>query len=384
MPGSECTPLIAHIVYRFDVGGLENGIVNLINHLPVDRFGHVIICLTDYSEAFHRRIRAQPVTIYSLHKRDGQDWGLFRRLASLLRELRPQVVHTRNLATLECQWIARWCRVPVRIHGEHGWDVSDLDGSNRKYLWLRRLVFPSVDRVVSLSRHTEEYLVRRVGLARHKSMQIYNGVDTRKFHPASEVSKNALPKSLRSRFVIGTVGRLSAVKNQALLLRAFARLCATGDQQLLPLALVLIGDGPCSESLQQLADQMGIADRIWFAGSRNDIPQLLQCMDLFVLPSLAEGICNTLMEAMACGVPVVATDVGGNGEIVEHGRTGELVESDNDVVLAGAMKRLLLAPELRRQYCRQARNEMAENFSLVRMVAVYEQLYQRLLTARLR
>jgi len=383
MLGSECKPLIAHIVYRFDVGGLENGIVNLINHLPADRFGHVIICLTEYSEEFHRRIQAQPVPIFSLHKRDGQDLGLFWRLAALLRKLRPQVVHTRNLAALECQWIARWCRVPVRIHGEHGWDVSELDGSNRKYLRLRRTVFPSVDQVVSLSRHTEQYLVRRVGLPQRKSMQIYNGVDTDKFHPGENNRKFALPEKLHSRLVIGTVGRLSAVKNQALLLRAFAWLCTTGDQQLPPLALVLIGDGPCSESLQQLADQLGVADRIWFAGSRNDIPQLLQCMDLFVLPSLAEGICNTLMEAMACGVPVVASDVGGNGEIVDHGHTGELVESDNEQALADAIKRLLAAPELRQRYCRQARKEMTEHFSLERMVTDYEQLYQRLLTAKL-
>ena len=130
-------PLIAHILYRFDVGGLENGVVNLINRIPETQYRHVIISLTDATD-FKQRISRKDVDIYCLHKKPGHDFGLYYRLWKLLRQLRPDITHTRNLAALEMVAIAMLAGVKRRIHSEHGWGMNDLHGANRKHQWLRR------------------------------------------------------------------------------------------------------------------------------------------------------------------------------------------------------------------------------------------------------
>lgn len=136
-PGDE-RPLVAHIIHRLDVGGMENGLVNLINHMPAERYRHAIVCMTRYTD-FSQRIHRDDVSLHALHKREGKDLGVHRRLHRLLRSLRPAIVHTRNLATLEAQATAAAAGVRARIHGEHGWDIGDLDGARTKHRLMRRL-----------------------------------------------------------------------------------------------------------------------------------------------------------------------------------------------------------------------------------------------------
>ena len=176
--------LIAHVIHRLDVGGMENGLVNLINHMPSDRYRHAIICLTDATR-FEDRIERNDVEVFSLHKRAGHDWGLYVRLWRLFRRLKPDVVHTRNLAALEAVLPAAWAGVPVRIHGEHGRDVEDIDGTKRKYQWLRRVLAPLVHRFIALSQDLESYLLNTVGVPNESSkvVRIINGVDVEKFRP---------------------------------------------------------------------------------------------------------------------------------------------------------------------------------------------------------
>lgn len=135
-------PLVAHIIHRLDVGGLENGLVNIINRTPPERYRHAIICMIDYNPAFRARIRREGVECHALHKREGKDLGVYFRLRRLLSELRPDIVHTRNLSALEAQLPAWLAGVRCRVHGEHGRDVHDIDGRNRKYNLLRRALRP--------------------------------------------------------------------------------------------------------------------------------------------------------------------------------------------------------------------------------------------------
>jgi sugar transferase (PEP-CTERM/EpsH1 system associated) len=157
-------PLVAHVVYRFDVGGLENGLVNLINHMPSDTYRHVVISLTEITD-FRRRIGRDDVQLLALKKAPGHTLWIYPQLFRLFRELRPVIVHSRNLAALEVVVPAWAAGVPVRIHGEHGRDVGDLDGSNRKYQWLRRCYRPFVTHYIALSRDLEHYLTSRVGMS---------------------------------------------------------------------------------------------------------------------------------------------------------------------------------------------------------------------------
>ena len=212
-------PLIAHVIYRLDIGGLENGLVNLINHLPEDRYRHVILCLKGYSE-FRNRIHRRDVEVIDLKKQEGKDPRPYLRLWRLFRKLKPDIVHTRNLSTLPAVVPAFLAGVSVRIHGEHGRDMGDLDGSNSKNRLLRRFFKPFVSHFIALSRDLESYLIHAIGVPKQKISQIYNGVDTKLFYPGRE-TESPLPFTESRLVVIGTVGRMQAVKDQLTLTRAF-------------------------------------------------------------------------------------------------------------------------------------------------------------------
>lgn len=371
-------PLIVHIIHRLDVGGLENGLVNLINRTP--QYRHAVICMTDYTE-FSRRITHDAVTLYALDKREGKDFGAYVRLWGLLRRLRPNIVHTRNLAALEGQLPAALAGVPGRVHGEHGWDMHDLDGGNRKYRWLRRVYRLWVQRYIPLSRELERYLTQQIKVEAGKIVQIYNGVDTIRFHPG-EAGREALPEvgfAPPGTVVIGTVGRMQAVKDPLNLVRAFLHLLNREPSARQRLRLVMVGDGPLRREAQGLLEREGAADLAWLPGARDDIPQLLRGMDVFVLPSRAEGISNTILEAMACALPVVATRVGGNAELIAEGATGMLAPPADPVALAEAIAPYLTDPALRQRHGRAGRERVEQTFSIDSMVNKYVEVYESVL-----
>ena len=169
-------PLIAHVIFRLDVGGLENGLVNLINGLPVDRFRHAIICIDDFTE-FRQRIRRDDVEIIAIRKKPGTDPAALWRLYRVFRRIKPDIVHTRNLAALDALLPAFLAGVRMRIHSEHGWDVNDLDANNKKLRLLRKLHSPLVNQFIAVSRDLADYLIRKVGISESRISQIYNGVD---------------------------------------------------------------------------------------------------------------------------------------------------------------------------------------------------------------
>ena len=381
MPASVSSqpPLIAHVIYRLDVGGLENGLVNIINRIPEDRYRHVIISLTELSD-FKRRITRKDVDCIALHKRPGNDLGMFWKLWRLFRALRPAIVHSRNLAALEAQLPAWLAGVNGRIHGEHGRDINDLDGTRRKYRWIRQFYQPLVHRYVPLSQQLGDYLRQQVGVADEKIRLICNGVDIERFRPGQhEQHDTVLPRGFADpdSIVIGSVGRLEPVKDQLTLVRAFAELCQRRPQDA-RLRLVLIGDGSMRQELESLVAQTGIQKQVWLAGSVDNVPQLLQSMDVFVLPSLAEGISNTILEAMACGLPVVATRVGGNEELVVEGETGYLVLREDPGAMAEALQHYIEDETLRVAHGAAARRRAETNFSIHGMVNRYLEVYDEL------
>lgn len=376
------TPLIVHVIYRLGVGGLENGLVNLINRLPESRYRHTIVSLTDVSD-FQQRIRRDNVPCLALHKRPGNDIGMLWKLWRLFRALRPAIVHSRNLAALEAQLPAWLAGVPCRIHGEHGRDVYDMDGTSRKYRWIRKLYQPLVHRYVPLSQELGDYLREQVKVPDAKIRPICNGVDVEHFRPRANCMRDRLlPAGFADEdsILIGTVGRLELVKDQLTLVRAFTELCSHSPDAH-RLRLVLIGDGSRLGSLEAQAENDGIRDRVWLAGSRDDITELLTAMDVYVLPSMAEGISNTLLEAMACGLPVVATRVGGNAELVEEGETGLLVPRADPLAMAQALRQYINDDNLRERHGVAARERAVTQFSIANMtdryLDVYDEVCQR-------
>jgi sugar transferase (PEP-CTERM/EpsH1 system associated) len=368
-------PLIAHIIHRLDVGGLENGLINLINRTP--QYRHAVICMTDYTD-FSRRITHDAVGLYALHKRQGQDPGVYLRLWRLLRRLRPDIVHTRNLSALEAQLPAFLAAVPGRVHGEHGWDVHDLDGSNRKYQWLRRIYRSLVQRYIPLSDELDRYLRQRIRVDSAKIARIYNGVDTVRFHPASPI-RQELPVAgfaARDAVIIGTVGRMQAVKDPMNLVHAFIHLSQRDGLNQYQLRLAMIGDGPLRREALDTLETAGLAHCAWLPGSRDDIADMLRCMDIFVLPSRAEGISNTILEAMASGLPVVATRVGGNSELIAEGVSGALIPASDSVALAEAIEVYLRDPSLRHRHGDAGRERVELTFGIDEMVNKYVKVYE--------
>ncbi|HET6724911.1 MAG TPA: TIGR03088 family PEP-CTERM/XrtA system glycosyltransferase [Gammaproteobacteria bacterium] len=373
-------PLIAHVVFSLDVGGLENGLVNLINHMP-DRYRHVVICLSHFTD-FRTRIRRPGVRVLALHKRPGKDFRVYIRLWRLLRRLQPQIVHTRNYGSMDTAVVAALANVPFRVHGEHGWDMVDLHGDNLKYRVLRRMLRPLIQRHVAVSKDLGAWLTERVRIPGEQVSAICNGVDTERFHPVDEaehaIAVQAGDEFGPDKFLIGTVGRLDAVKDQATLIRAFAELVHERPALRERARLVIIGDGPLHGELRALLEQEGLSRLCWLPGNRDDIPALLRGLDLFVLPSLNEGISNTILEAMASALPVVASRVGGNSELVVDGETGQLVPPSDPAGLARAIDPYLAAPEKAAAMGRAGRRRVEQEFSLNAMVAAYTRLYDGL------
>lgn len=373
-------PLILHVLYRLQVGGLENGVVNLVNHLPSDRYRNAIICLTESTE-FQQRIQRDDVHVYEMHKKPGQDFGMWRNLYRLFKQLRPTIVHTRNIGCLEAQIPAWLARVPCRVHGEHGWDVSDPDGSNRKYQLLRRAHSPLVHRFIALSRELEAYLTDRVGISAHKISRIYNGVDNQRFAPGAS---SALPDGFggEDTVVYGTVGRMHGVKDQVTLSKAFIRLCEQHAALKPKLRLVLVGDGPLRETCDELLSNAGLGEQSWLPGSLDNVPDVMRGFDVFVLPSQAEGISNTILEAMATGLPVIATDVGGNSELIDVGRTGVVVEANDPESMAEQMAIYAGDVSLRQAHGNAGCARIRDQFSMAQMLSAYGGVYDQLLEKR--
>lgn len=378
---SSSPPLIAHVVYSFGVGGLENGVVNLINRLPASRWRHAVVALTQVTAAMQSRVTRPDVAYFALDKTPGHLYRLYPHLYRLFCELRPAIVHTRNLAALEAVVPARLARVPAVVHGEHGRDANDIDGRNVRNQWSRRLFNPFVSRYVALSQDLERYLVQRIGVAPARIAQLYNGVDTARFAPRGRVRTpiDGCPFTDPRHFIVGTVGRLDAVKDQSNLARAFVAALRRHPGARERLRLVIVGDGALRQEVAGILAAADAASCAWLAGERHDITEVMRGFDCFVLPSLAEGISNTLLEAMASGLPVVATRVGGNAELMEEGLTGRLVPRADPESLATQILQYFDDPLLARRHGGAGRSLVEKRFSLEQMVRRYDELYSVML-----
>lgn len=383
-------PLIAHIVYSFDIGGLENGVANLINYSDANKFRHVIICLSHYTD-FFKKIKKDDVQIYALNKRSGKDLLLFWRLYKLLKQLQPDIVHTRNMATLECQLSALLAGVKARVHGEHGWDMGDLSGGNKKYQFLRKLFVPIVKQYIVLSKEGYCYLRDVIGINTTKINHIYNGVDLKKFSlkslPLSDLAAyKLLPDGFisESNLVFGTVGRMAEVKNQLFLIHAFLKLLDKKPIYSQHLRLLIVGDGLLMKQALKILDdyceQRQCQNQwVYFTGKSDCVDDMMRLMDVFVLPSLAEGISNTILESMATSLAVIATDVGGNSELVKDNVTGYIVPVNDIEKLTETMEYYLDNPDLACTQGQSGRKRIEDGFSLKSMINHYENVYQKVL-----
>ena len=302
------------------------------------------------------------------------------RLARIMRQYRPHIVHTRNWGAIEAVAAAKLAGVPAVVHSEHGYEVDMFAGLPLRRRLFRRASYAMADAIFAVTRELRDFHARQAWIRQETMGVIYNGVDTRLFAPNHE-TRVALRKELNlpaDSFVVGTVGRLVSIKDQQTLLKAAALLSGCG----VDVRVLLVGWGPLRESLQRLAMGGPLEGKVCFAGDSVRVSQMLNAMDVFVLSSLNEGMSNTLLEAMACGLPVLATNVGGNPEIVEHNVNGCLFRPGDASWLADKLELLARSPALIHQLGTAARNRAIESFSLSRMLETYRSFYLDLAARR--
>jgi len=355
---------IFQVLNSLDCGGLEKLTLDLSLKLMVQGHSVTICCLKGAGNLLNSS--QVGIEIISLNKRSGLDFILPFRLAGEIRQRRPDIVHTHNPGPLFYGTIAaRLAGVPVVINTRHG----------RAPRYMNRFIWAMNDAIVAISNDAKNELLKNNTIDPGKVFVIHNGIDLDRFKSCSSQQDAKKALGLDSSLVIGTVSRLSREKDQFNLIKAFAKIVSVDPD----VRLVFAGDGPLRNELMAFADDLGLKDKVTFLGFRDDVNMVMQSFDIFVLPSLQEGISLSLLEAMASAKPVIVTNVGGNPEVVIDGETGFFVAPKNPHKLAEACTRLLKNVELSEQFGFAGRRRVEEKFSLSRMVGEYNELYKRCL-----
>lgn len=363
---------IMHVVEAVGAGGgVENGIANLIARMDATRYEHVL-CAVARLGPHTERYPAARVRIVSLNQQPRRFQSQVAPLARVIREVQPDVVHSRNWGALEAVFAARWAGAGMAIHSEHGLERAPA-AEPRRRRWLRRAAFEAAHRVFAVSSGLRDTLARSTGFPCWKFGVIHNGVDTGRFRP-----DGAMRRQFRAEFgigedefCIGSVGRLDRIKDYPTVLHALERFNGACSSW----RLLIAGEGAERAALEAHAQSGALYGRVLFLGSWERVPELLSAVDAYVLSSTFEGLSNSLLEAMASGAAVLATRVGGNPELVVEEESGLLFPAGDAAALADGLTRLCLCEEERRRLAAAAVSRVAREFSLDSMLDQYEALY---------
>jgi len=364
---------ILHVIdTMLGMGGMEKGVVNLIRGMDPTHFEHVVCVMRSLGSLTDSipRDRAQVICLGETGS------GLRFQALGLARQIRaakPDVVHSRNWGTIEAVLAGSVLGSCSLVHSEHGME-SESPAEPLRRRWLRRLAFQLADQVMSVSYHLRDHYARNTGFAADRIGVIHNGVDTDLFYPRDQkrvITRDQLGIA-QDEFCVGIVGRLEPVKDTLTLLRAATAFPDTWGAW----RILIAGDGSDLPVLQEfLRTRPSLRDRVTFLGEIQDVPEFLNCLDVYVLPSLYEGISNSLLEAMASGLCVIATAVGGNSEVIVDGESGLLFPVGDSDSLAERLNMLYQRREVRARLARRAIDRVKEQFSLQSMVRNYEQMY---------
>lgn len=353
---------VCHVSLTLKTGGLERLLADIARHHDASTCIPEFLAVTEVGR-FAEIIRDAGCTVHTL-KPAGR-WGRVRQMAKLFRDGHFDVVHTHNTHPhINGSIAARLAGVPVVVNTRHGQRAGHGWKSRTQFRWASHLV----NKIIAVSDDAAQLCVTSDGVSQRKVLRIWNGIDVDDFKFSGPVQA---PIAI-------SVARLSAEKDFPSLLQAIH----IAVSQVPDLKLKLVGDGPERGKLERLAHELDLSKHVEFLGDRNDVPKLLAQAGFFVTASLTEGISLTLLEAMAVGLPVIATSVGGNSEIVEDPRTGRLVPPANPQALAAAIVAMCQQPETWQALGQAGRARVEEHFEVRRMVADYERLYRDLLAKR--
>ena len=360
---------VMQLILGLQVGGLESMVVKLAKSLDPQRFSSLVCCI-DQTGPLAVELEQADIEVVLLQRgQAGTDWGYPRRLARLLKQQHVDVLHLHNpTALFYGAPAARLAGVRPVIYTEHGRDYSN----SWKSRVTNRVLTRMVDRVVVLHERARDYMHRYEGAPLKRITKIYNGItDPGVPDPGT---RPRVRKSLSlgpDIAAIGIVARLDPIKNLPVLIDAMQQLHRQHPQA----RLLIIGDGPLREALTRQVATNGLDPVVQFLGTRHDVPDLLSALDLLVLPSSSEGLSMTLIEGSAAGLPLVASDVGGNNELVEDGVNGLLVKPGDSRALATALQQLVGDPVMSQRMGAVSRQRYQQHFDIDAMLTSYQSLY---------
>lgn len=363
---------VMYLVLEMDLGGLQRIVHQLINRIDKKRFVPYLCCL-DRGGLFYEHLNLNSIKTYILGRKPGPfDSKLFMKLCQILKGEEIDIIHSQNGCTSHAALAGRLAGVKGIVHTDHGRLVPD----KRSAIWEDRLSSFMIDRVVGVSDRLTEYLAATVKISRKKLMTIVNGVDTSKFVPLDLDQRRELRSAIGlsdSDRVIGTVCRLDPIKNLDFLIR-----CLPAISRSVPDAKLLIaGDGPSKDHLTAYAESVGMSSRVIFLGRTSNVENVLPMFDLYACTSLSEGTSMTILEAMSCAVPIIASDVGGNRRLVDSAN-GLLFPLEDEDLFTKNVIAFLKNGALLKEMGSCSRKRALNDFSVDRFVAQYEELYHSL------
>lgn len=360
---------LMYITHDLAIGGLQQVVVSLCRTIDRDRFNVSVLCLRSLGE-FVQDVEAMGIKVILLEKKKGKtDYFPFFRVAKILRQESIDIIHTHNTQPFIDGTIAALIAgVKTIVHTDHARFFPD----KKRYMFAEWVMSKFAYKVVGVSEHTSSSLIRYEHISPRKILTITNGI-TRGIY-SQEVDTNEIKRELgieKCRFVIGLGVRLEEQKGISNLIKAMPSILEVCPD----LVLLVAGRGSLESALKELATDLGVAKSVYFIGPRKDIPVFLKTLDLYVLPSHFEGLPMVLLEAMAAGCPIVATDVGGNSTAIRNGENGILVEPNNPKMLAEAILKVLGDYSLRQSFIHNGHKRFDELFSVEKMAHKYQELY---------
>lgn len=364
---------VIHITFNMGIGGTEQVIRQLVSGLPAEKFMNTILCIDGHIGEIGEQVQSQGVSVTSIKRLPGLDWKLVREVRKIIRNTDADIIHCHQYTPWVYGWLGSLGTDAKVVFTEHG--RFHPDKFRLKAMVINPLMAFTTNAIVAISAATRHALSRYEFIPRPLIRVIYNGIHELEYNNDDAISVRQNLGIPVGAFVFGTVARLDPVKNQEMMLKAFS----VAVKQHSDFWLLLVGDGPDREKLQEKAKGLGIDKRVIFTGFQQYPANYLTAMDVFLLTSHTEGTSMTLLEAMSLGVPAIVTAVGGNPEIVSHGKTGFLVPTNKHELLAESMIELYADPEKVRSMAIHCKKIFRSRFSIAPMISSYQTLYDQVL-----
>ncbi len=362
---------VLYIILNLGQGGAERVVIDLAKTLDRSRFNPTVCCLYDKGP-FAEELERENIKVIALNKKRRVELSIIKKLIGIIRENDIHIVHTHLWGpNFWGRIAAKIAKTPVIIATEHNEDTW----KSKFYFLLDKWLFHWTDRVIAVSNGVKKFYVNKAGLDAKKIEVIHNGINVNK-EEGNQFSISRLKKELGIKgdeSVLAVIGRLVPQKGHRYFLMALKELLAKYR-----IRGLIIGSGPLEQELKEFSQNLGLQNNVIFTGFRQDVPNLLKAIDVLVMPSLREGLPITSLEAMAVGVPVVATKVGGTPEVIIDGQTGILVAPNSHTALKEGISRLIDNSNLSPQIINNAKTRIKAEFSIAKMVNTTERLYEEL------